>query len=120
MTSSANDGTRVLVIDDEPAICRIVTHTLTRNGFDVTSISDPNLVEESIEKGGYDVVLLDRSMGGIKGSALVPVLRAKAPSAKILYFTGEFVDSDEVAAVDGVVQKPVNSKQLTDILRAVL
>ena len=121
MTSSSETaGTRVLVIDDEPAICRIVAHTLKRNGFEVDSVSDPNEVEHTVQGSQFDVILLDRSMGGMRGSSLVPLLRSQAPGAKILYFTGEFVESDEVAAVDGVVQKPVNSKQLTETLRSVL
>lgn len=120
MTSTETTDTRVLVIDDEPAICRIVAHTLKRNGFEVDSVSDPSLVEQAIEDSLFDVVLLDRSMGGAKGSSLVPLIRRRAPQAKILYFTGEFVDSAEVATVDGVVQKPVNSRQLTETLRSVL
>jgi len=120
MTTAETEGTRVLVIDDEPAICRIVAHTLKRHGFEVESVSDPTEVEATLEQGSFDVILLDRSMGGFKGSALVPVLRARAPQAKILYFTGEFVEPEEVASVDGVVQKPVNSKQLTETLRRVL
>ena len=120
MTNPAHAGTRVLVIDDEPAICRIVAHTLKRNGFEVESVSDPTLVEEAVCAQEFQVILLDRSMGGFKGSTLVPLLRRCAASAKILYFTGEFVEADEVATVDGVVQKPVNSKQLTETLLSVL
>jgi DNA-binding response OmpR family regulator len=119
-SSSETPATRVLVIDDEPAICRIVAHTLKRNGFEVDSVSDANEVEHTLQASQFDVILLDRSMGGMRGSSLVPLLRSQAPGAKILYFTGEFVESDEVAAVDGVVQKPVNSKQLTETLRSVL
>ena len=119
MTSSDNDP-RVLIIDDEPAICRIVSYTLKRNGFDVESVSDPTQVEEMLGHDAFQVILLDRSMGSIKGSSLVPLLREKAPTAKILYFTGEFLGSEEIATVDGVVQKPVNSKQLTETLRGVL
>lgn len=119
MTSPDND-TRVLIIDDEPAICRIVSHTLQRHGFVVEAVSDPGQVEEMLSHDAFHVILLDRSMGGFKGSSLVPLLREKAPTAKILYFTGEFVDSEEIATVDGVVQKPVNSKQLTETLRRVL
>jgi len=48
------------------------------------------------------------------------VLREKAPQAKVLYFTGELVDEEELRMVDGVVQKPVNGKELTQLLRDVL
>jgi len=118
--TSLEHAPRVLVIDDEPAICRVVAHTLERNGFDVEFVSDPTKIEEMLGHEAFQVILLDRLMGNIKGSSLVPLLREKAPTAKILYFTGEFLGSEEIAPVDGVVQKPVNSKQLTETLRGVL
>jgi len=110
----------VLVVDDEPAICRIVSHTLKRNGFVPGSVSDPGQIENALEQASYDIVLLDRSMGTVPGKTLLPVLREKAPQAKVLYFTGELVDEEELRMVDGVVQKPVNGKELTQLLRDVL
>jgi CheY-like chemotaxis protein len=121
MTENEAPSVRVLVVDDEPAICRVVNHILKRNGFSSVSVSDPGQIQATIERDGpFDIVLLDRSMGLTQGSALLPQLRAAAPGAKVLYFTGEFVEQDEVADVDGVVQKPVNGKQLTEVLRKVL
>ncbi len=121
MPEDTEADVRVLIVDDEPAICRIVTHTLSRNGFSSASVSDPALIEETLESSGpFSIILLDRSMGSVRGAELVPMLRRKAPHAKILYFTGEFVEPEEVATVDGVVQKPVNGKQLTETLRGVL
>lgn len=121
MNEPMKEGIRVLVVDDEPAICRIVTHTLTRHGFSSMSVSDPELIEQTLlQNNPFSIILLDRSMGNTHGAELVPMLREKAPGAKILYFTGEFVEPDEIDTVDGVVQKPVNGKQLTETLRKVL
>ena len=119
MIESDIEKTSVLVVDDEPAICRVVTHTLKRNGFDAVSVSDPAELDEILKSSTFHIILLDRSMGTIQGSSLLPELRKKAPLAKILYFTGEFVAPEEEAHVDGVVQKPVNGKQLTETLRQV-
>ena len=119
MINNDIEKTSVLVVDDEPAICRVVTHTLKRNGFDAVSVSDPAQLDEILQSSTFHIILLDRSMGTIQGSSLLPELRQKAPLAKILYFTGEFVAPEEEAHVDGVVQKPVNGKQLTETLRQV-
>ena len=112
---------RVLVVDDEPAICRIVTQTLGKYGFESCSVSDPKLLEQTLTtQQPFAIILLDRSLGDVRGAQLLPLLREKAPNAKILYFTGEFLESRELDAVDGVVQKPVNGQQLSATLRNVL
>jgi DNA-binding response OmpR family regulator len=116
---SASAG-RILVVDDETAICRVVTRTLERNGFTAASVSRVGDLEQALKSATFDVILLDRSMGPGDGSSLLPVLREFAPDAKILFFTGEFVDPSEVATVDGVVQKPINGKDLADTLRRIL
>ncbi|GEM_PF-1219411 len=120
MKTSEKSAARVLVVDDEEAICRVVTRTLERNGFEAHSISDPEELASTLASRTFDIVLLDRSMGTTQGSALVPLFRQMAPEAKILFFTGEFVDAAEVAKVDGVVQKPINGKMLAETLRKVL
>lgn len=117
MTNTDTEKTSVLVVDDEPAICRVVTQTLKRNGFDAVGVSDPQDLEEVLRNATFHVILLDRSMGTVQGSSLLPELRKRAPQAKILYFTGEFVAAEDEAQVDGVVQKPVNGKQLTETIR---
>lgn len=119
--TSETSSTRVLVIDDEPAICRVVALTLKRHGFEVESVSDAQAITSMLnEERPFDVILLDRTMGTIKGRDLLPGIRIAAPDAKVLYFTGELVDEQEAKMVDGVVQKPVKSMDLTATLREVL
>jgi DNA-binding NtrC family response regulator len=117
----AEDGAvSVLVVDDEAAICRIVTRTLERNGFLAKSVSVAANVRSALEVESFDVVLLDRSMENPEGGPLLDLVRRLAPQAKVLFFTGEYVDPEEVERVDGVVQKPINGAALAEALRRVL
>lgn len=111
---------RVLVVDDELAICSIMTRTLERQGFSAASVSAASELASMLQSAAFDVVLLDRSMAMPDGSELVTVVRRHAPQAKLLFFTGEFVDAEQSALVDGVVQKPVNGKQLAALLHELL
>lgn len=120
MVDSPLTAVRVLVIDDESAICRIMTRTLERQGFSTASVSIATEVEPMLLSAVFDVVLLDRSMEMPDGSHLVPVVRRHAPSAKVLFFTGEFVEAEQRALVDGVVQKPINGKQLAAVILELL
>lgn len=120
MDDSTPTSVRVLVIDDESAICRIMTRTLERQGFSAASVSSAAELEPILRSAVFDVVLLDRSMEMPDGSHLVPVVRRHAPQAKLLFFTGEFVEDEQRALVDGVVQKPVNGRQLAGLIRELL
>lgn len=120
MDDSHPRNARVLVVDDESAICRIMTRTLERQGFSAASVSAATELEAMLKSAEFDVVLLDRSMDLPDGSQLVHVVRKHAPKAKLLFFTGEFVDPDQRELVDGVVQKPINGKQLAAVLHELL
>lgn len=120
MDGSPPTNARVLVVDDETAICRIMTRTLERQGFSAESVSAATELEAMLQNAEFDVVLLDRSLDLPDGSELVPFVRKHAPRAKLLFFTGEFVDAEQRELVDGVVQKPINGKQLAALLHELL
>lgn len=115
-----NASARVLVIDDESAICRIMTRTLERQGFEASSVSEADEVATTLSSRPFDVILLDRSMSLTDGKPLLPVVLAHKKQAKVLFFTGELVDASELKLVDGVVQKPINGSDLAKRLRQVL
>ncbi len=118
MSESEKPPVTVLVVDDEATICRIVCRTLERNGFSTASISRAEELAKVLQDSHFDVILLDRSMGTESGGSLVPLIREKAPTAKILYFTGEHVDHAELSLVDGFVLKPVSGQDLARTIRS--
>lgn len=120
MSESDSPPVKVLVVDDEVAICRIVCRTLDRNGFSASSVSRADELDSAVEGTTFDVILLDRSIGTPSGGSLVPLLREKAPTAKILYFTGEYLNPSDLEAVDGFVLKPINGEKLANAIRGLL
>jgi len=108
---------RVLVVDDEPALRRLVKSGLTRYGYVVESAGSVAEAEKALEElDDFGAVLLDRSLGPEDGADLVPTIRSRMPGARLYFFTGEFVSSDEAATVDGVIQKPLNIRKLAEVL----
>lgn len=120
MAGEESAGASILVVDDEAPICRIVTRTLGRNGFVAQSASTAADLEHTLRHSSFDVILLDRSMDGPEGESLLPLVKELAPNSKVLFFTGEYVEPEEVAQVDGIVQKPINGKALAETLRGLL
>jgi signal transduction histidine kinase len=104
---------RVLLVDDEAIVRRTVSRVLRERGFEVSTAAS---VEEALHRLGetpaIDVILLDRSMPGTAGDALVPRARQIVPATRVLFFTGQDVEPDAAALVDGVVQKPASTPEL--------
>ncbi len=115
------DGVRLLIVDDEPAIRRVIRSGLPRFGFDVIEAEGRRDLESLLEEDNrFAVVLLDRSLGDEDGTHLLPLLRHRLPSAKVLFFTGEFISDSEAQLVEGVVQKPVTVRSLAGMLQELL
>lgn len=106
-------GQRVLLVDDEPAVRHTITVALERAGFWVASAeSGTTAIAQAAAHPDLALVLLDRSMPGGMGTEFVAGLRTLLPHASILLFTGDDVNDDEAALVDGVIQKPVSAASL--------
>lgn len=112
---------RLLIVDDEPAIRRVVRTGLPRFGFEVIEAEGRKDLEVLLEDDrAFGIVLLDRSLGEEDGTHLLPLLRERLPAAKVLFFTGEFISDTEAELVEGVVQKPVTVRSLAGMLQDLL
>ncbi len=114
---------RILVVDDEPQIRRIMRMTLTTAGYEV---EDAKTGEEALGKArDYrpDLVLLDINMPGMGGLAACRALRAD-PNVAIVMLTVHNTEAAKVEALDAgaddFVSKPFSTPELLARIRAVL
>ena len=114
---------RILVIDDEPQIRRLMRTTLIGAGYEV---DDARTGEEGLEKVGTyhpDLVLLDMNMPGIGGLLTCEALREDRNIA-IIMLTVRDSEADKVAALDAgaddFVTKPFSTPELLARIRAAL
>jgi len=114
---------RILVVDDEPQIRRILRTTLTSAGYEV---DDSRTGEEALEKVREyrpDLVILDMNMPGIGGLAACRALRADTQIA-IIMLTVRNSEEDKVKALDAgaddFVTKPFSTPELLARIRAAL
>jgi len=114
---------RILVVDDEPQIRRIMRTTLTGAGYE---IDDARTGEEALEKVRQfrpDLVLLDINMPGMGGLAACRAIRAD-PSVGIVMLTVRNSEADKVEALDAgaddFIAKPFSTPELLARIRAAL
>ncbi len=114
---------RILVVDDEPQIRRIMRTALTGAGYEV---DDAKTGEEALQKlRDYhpDLVILDMNMPGMGGLAACREIRAGA-AVGIIILTVRNTEADKVEALDAgaddFVTKPFSTPELLARIRAAL
>lgn len=114
---------RVLVVDDEPAIRRLLRQTLERAGHTVIEAADARAALAAVAHDGPDAVLLDLGLPGRDGLELVPVI-AREPAIALVVVSARDATDDKVAALDlgadDYVTKPFDSEELLARLRVAL
>ncbi len=119
---SAGDCERVLVVDDDPPLQRMLKRTLTADGFEVTVAGDGGSALADAERFAPDVIVLDVAMPTLDGLAVCRRLRAKGLATPILMLTARDAVADRVAGLeagaDDYLVKPFAIQELVARLRA--
>ncbi|MFP5234627.1 MAG: response regulator transcription factor [Acidobacteriota bacterium] len=114
--------TRVLIVDDEPAIRRALRTPLSELGFEVGEVSRGEMALDVLRTETYDAVLLDVNMPGIGGIETLRRLRAMAPRLPIIILTVRDAENEKVQALemgaDDYVTKPFGVRELVARIRA--
>ncbi len=79
---------RVLYVDDDPALARLVQRSLERKGFAVQHASSGEQGFEALRAGNIDVVALDHHLPDQTGLHLLPRIRALPEAPPVIYVTG--------------------------------
>jgi len=114
---------RILVVDDDPQIRRVMRVTLTGQSYEV---DDAKTGEEALEKlraERFDLVLLDMNMPGMGGLETCRAIRSQSEIA-IIMLTVRDSETDKIEALDAgaddYVTKPYNAPELLARMRAAL
>jgi DNA-binding response OmpR family regulator len=116
------DAERVLVVDDDPPLRRMLARTLTAEGFDVTVAADGGAALVAAERSAPDVIVLDVAMPAIDGLSVCRRLRRKGLPTPILMLTARDAVADRVAGLesgaDDYLVKPFAIEELIARLHA--
>ncbi|KPL68582.1 Fis family transcriptional regulator [Erythrobacter sp. SG61-1L] len=114
---------RILVVDDEPAIQRLLQAVLERGGHAVLPATNARDAAALLGRGGIDAVLLDLGLPDRDGIELVGAIRAGS-AIPIIVLTARSETSEKIAALDlgadDYVTKPFDGDELLARLRAAL
>ena len=118
---------RILVIDDQEPIRRVVRRALENDGHQVMDASDGELGMQILARHSADVVITDIFMPGQDGILTLRQIRKQFPTVKVIVMSGGdstgMLDLRQDAELLGAVkslQKPFNALEIIDVVRAVL
>jgi two-component system response regulator MprA len=121
VAESANRD-RVLVVDDDPPLRRMLARTLAAEGYEVFVAADGGAALVSVERAVPDVIVLDVAMPGVDGLTVARRLRGKGLPTPILMLTARDAVPDRVAGLeagaDDYLVKPFAVQELIARLRA--
>ncbi len=114
---------KILVVDDEAKIVRLVRSYLEQSGFSVVEAADGQTALIQARREKPDLVVLDLGLPGIDGLEVARVLRREG-NTPIIMLTARIEDTDKIVGLelgaDDYVTKPFNPRELVARIRAVL
>jgi len=116
-------NTRLLIVDDDAKLCRLIGDYLQPFGYDVDAAHDGPTGLASALSGDYAAVLLDVMLPGQNGLEVLQALR-KVSSVPVLMLTALGDEADRIAGLelgaDDYLPKTFSSRELLARLRAVI
>jgi two-component system KDP operon response regulator KdpE len=114
---------RILIVDDDPQIRRVLRTTLIAQGYEVRDARNGEDALECVREGRLELIILDMNMPGMTGIEVCRSIRSSSDLA-IIMLTVRDAEGDKVAALDAgaddYITKPFSSPELLARVRAAL
>jgi DNA-binding response OmpR family regulator len=116
------DGSRILLVEDDPALAREIVRALEREQWLLDHVSSLGDAFEAVLQFPYRVILLDRRLPDGDGIGLIPAAKSRASPPSIIFLTARDDVVDRVegldAGADDYLVKPFALEELLARLRA--
>jgi two-component system alkaline phosphatase synthesis response regulator PhoP len=126
MTPSTTIHGQILVVEDDPDIAHLLSHTLSRGGFTVEMVANGAEAVQAVRRTRPDLLLLDLMLPGLDGLEVCRALRADPSTAAmpIIMLTARADESDRIVGLelgaDDYITKPFSPNEVLARVRALL
>jgi PAS domain S-box-containing protein len=120
--SAAKKACRVLAIDDEPIVGRIIQATLSRHGYSVILANDGPSGLGMLKQQPFDIVITDLGMPAMDGFEVARKIKELLPALPVVILTGWEQNTLplEGVPVDAVLQKPIGVHDLISTIEGLV
>jgi len=117
-----SENTRILVIDDDENVRKILSAVLVREGYSVDTAKNGEEAIEKSKRNFYNMALIDIRLPDMEGTKLLTTLKETVPKMVKLIMTGYPTLDNAVESVnrsaDGYLIKPINIDRLLETIKA--
>lgn len=115
---------RILVIEDEPTLSRLLSYNLTQEGYDTTTVDNGSEGLQLARSDSYDLIMLDIMLPGMNGFELLGKLRQYGNKTPVIILTARNAEEEVVQGLklgaDDYITKPFGVAELLARVSAVL
>jgi two-component system alkaline phosphatase synthesis response regulator PhoP len=115
---------KILVVEDEPTLSRLLSYNLTQEGYEVTVIDHGGEGLQAASERAFDLIILDIMLPGLNGFEILSKLRAKGNRTPIVILTARTAEEEVVQGLkhgaDDYITKPFGVAELLARVSAVL
>ena len=118
-----NQGRQILVVDDDPAICKVLKLMLEYDGHKVQTVGSGQEALSLLEQGSFDLVITDFSMPEMRGDALAIAIKQCLPNQPVVMITSHAdvlqAAGNPLTGVDFLIDKPFLLAELREVVACV-
>lgn len=122
--SQSHHRYQILVVDDEPGVCKAIKLLLGIDGHEVHTVASGEEALALLEQHHFDVIITDYSVWGMNGDQLTAHIKQFRPAQPIIMATADADDFNvggkSTGGADWVIKKPFSRKDLRDALSRVM
>jgi Response regulators consisting of a CheY-like receiver domain and a winged-helix DNA-binding domain len=113
----------ILVVEDNPDNSKLVSWILEDEGYEVTCVESGERCLALLDKGSFDLILMDISLPGISGKEVTRRIRQipRLQKLPILALTAHAIEAEQQSilhsGVDDLLTKPLNDDQLLKVIQ---
>ena len=115
---------RILVVDDQPVQCELISHALQRDWHTIAVASNGREALQLFERNEFDLVITDKAMPGMNGDQLAVAIKSREPDTRVIMLTGFGAALDDPESqsefVDLVLAKPASLAELRAAIAKVM
>ena len=114
------DKLRILVLDDEPIVCKRLQPALEKLGFAVDTFTQSVEAMHQVQQSAYDIVITDLKMKEIDGMRFLEEVKKRRPQTEVIVITGfatmETAKQSFQKGVFDFIAKPFKLSEIQDVV----
>jgi DNA-binding NtrC family response regulator len=114
------DKLRILVLDDEPIVCKRLKPALEKQGYVVDTFTQSADAMQQIQEAVYDIIITDLKMKGVDGMQFLEEAKRRSPRTEVIVITGfatmETAKESFHKGVFDFIAKPFKLSELQEVV----